>query len=450
LPPNIARLFRYALFMHWTRTGVPFPAPRILAALLLALGSFAAMGCAPDTPARPDLILITIDRLAADRLACFGGPAGAGSRLCELADGGTLFAWATTPALAEAPAAASALTGLEPRAHGLDDRGLSFLADRHETIAESLARAGYTTAAFVASERLNRSRRLDQGFAHYADPPPPARVPRSAIRVTEPDAIERWIEETRRPYFVWIHTQAGAGLGELDRLIDRLAHRLRDAERRPGVLLVALAGERDGERSAADSNQQREGIELRSHRIPLIWRAPSSTGAGGGEPAPRVIWRLASVLDVPATLRAAASVPPRPRLEGERRGPLGRDLTTLLRPQEAIAGEQRADGGADDERFLLLRERLDSGEVGIASGPHLYVRPASPRDGSGRPMPTSELPSLGARFVTIAPPTETARETGRIARLEPRPWRRDVLSTSSPVPRLEFHLARKLADLPAE
>jgi hypothetical protein len=327
--------------MHWIRTGALVPAPRILAALLLALGSFAAMGCAPDAPERPDLILVTIDRLAADRLACFGGPAGAGFSLCQLADGGTLFAWATTPTLDEATAAASALTGLEPRAHGLDDRGLSFLADRHETIAESLARAGYTTAAFVASGRLNRSRRLDQGFGHYADPPPPARGGLSATRATEPDAIERWIEEARPPYFVWIHTQAGAGLGELDRLLERLAHLLREAERRPGVLLVALAGERDGERSATVSKHGAEGIGLRSHRIPLIWRAPSSTGARGGEPAPRVVWRLASVLDVPATLRAAARVPPLPRLEAEREGPLGRDLTTLLRPREAIAGEQR-------------------------------------------------------------------------------------------------------------
>ena len=88
---------------------------------------------------------------------------------CELGRHGTFFLWATTPSLDEATAAASALTGLPPKRHGVDERGLSFLSDAQETLAERLAQAGYSTAAFVASPRLNRSRRLDQGFDHYAD-----------------------------------------------------------------------------------------------------------------------------------------------------------------------------------------------------------------------------------------------------------------------------------------
>lgn len=415
--------------MHWIRKG----------ALLLVLGCVAAAsGCAPDAPERPDLILITVDRLAAERLACFGGPSGAGASLCELGEEGTLFAWATTPTLSEASAAASALTGLEPREHGLDQRGLSFLAERHESVAERLLQAGYSTAAFVASPRLNRSRRLDQGFSHYVDPPPTAEEATTPASVARSIAIQRWIEEARPPYFVWIHAQSSSGLDALAGLLDRIGHVGRAPERRPGVLLVALSGEP----GSALPGRGREGIGLRSHRIPLIWRPPSSAGPRAATaPTPSVAWRLASVLDVAATLRSAARIPPR---DGEPEEAPGRDLSVLAHPRETIAS-RTGEAAASGERFLLLESLPGSGEVAIASGPHLYVRPASPLDGSGRAVPTSELPSLGPRFLTITPPG--AREDGpsRMARLDPGPWRRDVLSASSPVPRLEFHLARKLA-----
>jgi len=432
----------------WPAVSHPLLAP------LACLVVIASLGCADDPPGRPDLVLVTVDRLAADRLACFGGPRDAGPGLCELAQNGTLFSWATTPALGEAMAAASALTGLAPAAHEVDDRGLSFLSDGHETIAESLARAGYATAAFVASPRLNRSRRLDQGFEHYADRAPfqgttlptggtaGSAVASTAASVALASSVQSWIEGAEPPYFVWIHARSEWGLAELDRLVDRLAGSLESDEDGPGVLLVALAGEADPAARGAEPgfDPGDSEIDFRAHRIPLLWRPPGSERARASLPHPSVSAQLASLLDVAATLRAAALLPEQPPTQASP----GLDLASLIEPRTGPK-DQPAEY---EERFLLLRSALGRGtgigEVGLASGPHLYVRRSSPLDGSGRPVPTSQLHTLSPRFATVEP-VDPSGANDRLAEIAPITWRTDVLSAQSPVPRLEFHLARLLA-----
>ena len=67
----------------------------------LCAGAFAlfaiACGEAADTPAtdgaplRPDLVLVTVDTLRPDRLACYGGTPDVGARLCSLADEGIRY-----------------------------------------------------------------------------------------------------------------------------------------------------------------------------------------------------------------------------------------------------------------------------------------------------------------------------------------------------------------------
>jgi hypothetical protein len=422
---------------------MPTIRPAIQHSILLPLVGMAVvawLGCGEDRPARPDLVLVTIDRLAADRLSCFGGPRDAGSSLCDLAENGTLFAWATTPSLDEAVAAASVLTGSPPAIHGLDERGLSFLSDHHETIAESLARAGYTTAAFVASPRLNRSRRLDQGFDHYADRAASTGAVESSQSIAHASSIQKWIEAARPPYFVWIHARSEFGLVELDRLVDRLSGILEHGDQGPGILVAALAGEPeplDAAQVAVTSSREDGGIRLRTHRIPLFWRPPSSSGPRGQGLQPGISSQLASLLDVAPTLRAAAQLAE----EADTESTLGRDLAALAQPRAAPSRSFEDPG----ERFLLLPSPPGSNEVGLASGPHLYVRRASLLDGSGRAVPTSELKSLAPRFTTIAPLDTGFSRIGQSAALAATSWRTDVLSAESPVPRLEFHLARRLA-----
>jgi hypothetical protein len=142
-----------------------------------------------------------------------------------------------------------------------------------------------------------------------------------------------------------------------------------------------------------------------------------------------------SLLDVRPTLRAAAHLPP--QSDAATIATAGRDL-------DAVARLAR-DAPDPDDRFVLLEvvDPIPDRDVGLATRSHLYARRTSPIDGSGNSVPTSQLQPLGARFASIPPLDPVSHPDS--AQLAPGPWRTDVLSSQSPVPRLEFHLARLLA-----
>jgi hypothetical protein len=401
----------------------------------LALGwiatAYALAGCGTEAPGRPNLVLISVDRLAADRMACFGGPSDAGGSICALGERGTLFAWTVSPGWREAPAAASVLTGLTPDVHGVGRDGQSFLADALPSIAEDLSHAGYRTAAFVTRPSVNRSRRLDQGFDHYDDHLAYPSQKDAASKIDLSSAIQAWIDASSSPWFVWIHADRDAGLRELDRLVSRLAGVLDRGPTGPGIVFVGLRGEAAGS-APSDVDEDTDGsksIGWRTHRVPLIWRPPIDEG----DAPPRASFRLTSLIDILPTLRAAAGI----RQTEERVGG-GRDLDQLSRGT--------LDETDDGDRFLLVAADHPGGEVGLAAERHLYSRRASPSDGLGRPVLTTSLASLGARFMTLPRALPGQNLMASSVRLDPGPWRSDVLDTDSPVPRLEVHLARQLGE----
>lgn len=390
----------------------------------------AVLGCGENRPARPDLFLISVEHLGTDALACFEGSGDAGQSLCGLARHGTRFAWTLSPGGGAASGAANLLTGVDQAVHRVRDDGSSFLADSQETLAEGLRGVGYATAAFIDSPTLNRSRRLDQGFDRYDD----------ALEATDETAperdlvarVQRWLAKTRPPRFVWIHLRADSGLADVDRLVARLdrvlageARSAGAATRRPGVLFVALRG-----RTVAQP-----GIALASHRVPLLWSPPSddeasNTPAAGASALGAISFALTSLVDIAPTLLASAGVePPETSTTSAARQRQGRVLGSSLDP--------------DGPRFLLLDDVVADGEVGLVSGPHLYVRRSSPSDVTGRPISTEALAEHAARFLTLS---EAQLAQTASARLGPLPWRKDVLSAQSPVPPLEFHLVQRLRE----
>ena len=386
-----------------------------IAPSLLVLISLGIVGCGSENESEPNLILITADLLPADRLACFAqldqadqpASTNAGKSICRLGEGGTLFGWTMTGRAGPASSAASVLTGLPPKIHGVDDSGLSFLGDRHITIAEQLSAAGYATAAFVENPILNRSRRLDQGFDHYDD------------RLTDdPDLaarVQRWIASARQPHFAWIQLGSEATVPEIDRLVSRLDAILGKESAETGVLFAALRG----------NEPDQLGIRLSTHRIPLIWRAPMNAESAA---RPKASFALASLQDIAPTLLASARIAPLPTGETN---VIGLDLDRIEE--------------AENDRYLLLEGTELGRDVGLASGRTLYVRNKSALDASGQPVPPAALTLHASRFLTL--PLESL-SNARSARLPAIPWRKDVLSTDSPVPRLEFHLARKIQGRP--
>ena len=136
--------------------------------VILAIGASAGISCAPteraqQTTARPDIVLITIDTLRADRLGRGFTPA-----IDALAARGRRFTTARTTVPLTLPAHVSIMTGLLPGTHGIHENGAVFKPQR-PTLARALRQAGYQTGAFVGVYVLDRRFGLSDGFEHYDD-----------------------------------------------------------------------------------------------------------------------------------------------------------------------------------------------------------------------------------------------------------------------------------------
>jgi len=170
-----------------------------------------SLGCSSGRDDRPDLLLITIDTLRPDRLACYGGPPEIGTGICALANQGTRFVWSFSPAPATAPSIASILTSSWPSSHGVTQFATTALSEQTRTLAEYLGDAGYETAAFVANPVLRRGRGFEEGFAIYDDRMTRREPNRAELQEREAgevtDAALAWLRVTRSPWFLWVHYQ---------------------------------------------------------------------------------------------------------------------------------------------------------------------------------------------------------------------------------------------------
>jgi membrane-anchored protein YejM (alkaline phosphatase superfamily) len=171
--------------------------------LLVLAVALAAASCStpPAAPReKPNVLLITIDTLRADRLGRGLTPA-----IDALAARGTRYAQARSTAPLTLPAHASILTGALPPEHGVRLNGRR-MASR-PTMANAFKDAGYRTGAFVGAYVLDRRFGLAIGFDTYDD-----RVVRDtsgAVRLEAErrgdvvvDAALQWLGRTdTRPFF---------------------------------------------------------------------------------------------------------------------------------------------------------------------------------------------------------------------------------------------------------
>jgi arylsulfatase A-like enzyme len=166
------RLFRGA-------AGKLFTPPLAIALLILvAGGGWIAAGrlsraATPGTPApaggalahKPNVVLVMVDALRADRLSCYGGNAPT-PNLCRIArDGGTIYSGFSHASWTR-PATASLLTSLVPSSHQTMVKA-AVLPSNVDTLAEAFQRAGYATGAFVSGMDLSAGFGFAQGFGEY-------------------------------------------------------------------------------------------------------------------------------------------------------------------------------------------------------------------------------------------------------------------------------------------
>jgi arylsulfatase A-like enzyme len=148
-------------------------------ALALAGPAVVAGGrSAPSSPSRPhppNVLVILIDQLRADRLGLAGSTLALTPRMDEIGRGGFYFSRARSAAPWTYPSVCTLLTGLYPAAHGADripdadgsKPWLVPLAPEVTTLAEYLQAAGYDTGAYVTNPYLKPESRTDQGFARF-------------------------------------------------------------------------------------------------------------------------------------------------------------------------------------------------------------------------------------------------------------------------------------------
>jgi len=124
------------------------------------------------TPERPNIVLISIDALRADRLGVYGNGPSVSPRIDALAQRGVVFRQATAQSSSTVPSVSSFLTSLHATELGLIAGRKWILDDERVTLAEALQAGGYRTQAYVTNGHLVPANGYAQGFDGYVTPEP--------------------------------------------------------------------------------------------------------------------------------------------------------------------------------------------------------------------------------------------------------------------------------------
>ncbi len=185
-------------------------------ALLVAIAS-----CTPPLDEPPNVLLISIDSLRADRLSCYGYSKTTSPQLDRLAREGVLFETAIADSSWTLPTHVTLFTGAASQVHGVDweDRRLG---DQWTTLAEALSAEGYATAGYWSGPFLHPAFGVGQGFDRYAGTSGGQEAPESESpdgrsettsfehhdTVTSPEITRQaldYLANAKAPFFLFLH-----------------------------------------------------------------------------------------------------------------------------------------------------------------------------------------------------------------------------------------------------
>lgn len=180
---------------------------------IVAAFAFFLSSCSPTAKAPPpNVILITIDTLRADRLGCYGNTQVETPTMDALARDGVLFEKAIAQVPLTTPSHAAILTGTYPIWNGMRDWSDPGLRSDVPTLAEIFKRQGYITAAFVSAFVLDSMWGLSRGFDHYDDwfeTQDYQLAKRQSVERSADKTVDRsiaWLQSRRPgPFFLWVH-----------------------------------------------------------------------------------------------------------------------------------------------------------------------------------------------------------------------------------------------------
>lgn len=174
------------------------------------------VGILPEGMAKPNIIVILVDALRADRLGAYGHRGKLTPTMDGIAASGVTFNYCVSAAPWTLPSVATLFTSYHAGVHKafsyrvVEDMETgkraeqAVLSDEFDTLAEVLQADGYQTAGFCAAKFLRAQYGFAQGFEHY-DTSFAANTVRGEIVNA---ALFKWLDEQRdssRPLFLYLH-----------------------------------------------------------------------------------------------------------------------------------------------------------------------------------------------------------------------------------------------------
>lgn len=178
---------------------------RCAALLALALAAFGC-GSTNEDPARPNLVLITLDTTRADHLSTYGYFRETSPFLDELARESLVFERLIVPMETTLPTHMSILTGTHPLEHGVlansTQGGARFVpSPLLQSFATLSQQAGYATGGFVSAVPLRSGSGAEIGFDVYSQPEGKSRPGNETA-----DPAIAWLRKRgSQPFFLWVH-----------------------------------------------------------------------------------------------------------------------------------------------------------------------------------------------------------------------------------------------------
>ncbi len=175
----------------------------------MTLGAVLA-GCGPEPP-KPNVLLVSIDALRADRLSAYGYSRPTSPFLAELGASGTVFEHAFVNTHGTTPSHTTMLSGLHQGTHGVGLEGTrggvvpSPIPAAVELLPEILRAAGYATIGVTDGGNVGRQFGFARGFDVFDDRGGGMRRTGSRLEMALARARQA---RPRAPVFVFFHTYA--------------------------------------------------------------------------------------------------------------------------------------------------------------------------------------------------------------------------------------------------
>ncbi len=292
-----------------------------------------AAGTLAGASAHPNIILITLDTVRADRMGFLGSKRGLTPNLDALAQQSAIFARAYSQVPLTPPSHATILTGTYPQFHKVDGFDVPLAKDLPYA-PEILHANGYRTAAFVGSFALDPQQRFAQGFDRGFDTYDAGftiwRPGLDRYHTTERRAGEvvaralAWLDKhPGGPFFLWVHLYdahrpydppepykakyaAAPYDGEIayaDSEVGELLKQLRNRKLYDGAVIAVTA---DHGEALGEHGEEEHGIFLYDETIhvPLLIKLPGVPTPANRSRQPQIESRVELVDVLPTILQA--------------------------------------------------------------------------------------------------------------------------------------------------